>query len=259
MSAAVLGAALRLVGEGKAGFFCREDKTPACPHGFKDASRDPAGLRDLWRRYPGPLIGVVAGEISGFDILDIDRKHPEAVEWWQQNRRRLPETRVHRTRSGGLHVIFRHYPGLRCWTARPVVGVDGRADGGYAIWWPATGLPVLRDAEPVPWPEWLLDVVAPPAPDIVSAESAVSPQEVGDRYVEAALRSAVDRVSRAGEGIRNSTLNSEAHGLARFVVAGLVDAQPVADALAAAAISAGLAPRETMATLHSAFRARGVA
>jgi hypothetical protein len=258
MSAAVLDLALRLVAEGKACFFCHEDKTPACPHGFRDAARDAVALRDLHRRHPGPLIGVAAGEVSGIGFLDIDRKHEEAVRWWLENRHRMPQTRVHRTRSGGLHVVFCHYSGMRCWAARPVVGVDGRADGGYVVWWPAAGLSVLCDAPPAPWPEWLLEAVSP-APISPRPMSWQTPQEIDDRYVAAALRSAIDRVSRAGEGIRNSTLNSEAYGLTRFVEAGVLDAQQVADALAEAAISAGLAPRETMTTLHSAFRARGVA
>jgi hypothetical protein len=256
MTGVIFDVALGLVADGRSVFFCREDKTPACPHGFKDAARDAAGLRELHRRYPGPLIAVATGEMSGIDIFDLDKKHPEAVEWWRQNGHWLPRTRVHRTRSGGLHVVFRHHPGLRCWTARPVVGADGRAAGGYAIWWPATGLPVLHDAPPAPWPRSLLEAVSPPAPVTALAPPAL---EVDDRYVEAAIRSAIDRVSRAGEGVRNSTLNNEAYGLARFVAAGLIGGQEVADALAAAAISAGLAPRETMLTLHSALRARGVA
>src|SRR5271168_3008733 len=87
----------------------------------------------LWRRYPAPLVGVSTGEPSGIDALDLDAKHPEAAQWWTANRHRLPTTR---TRSGGLHLIFRHQPGVRCWIGRPVPGVDGRGDGGFAIWWP---------------------------------------------------------------------------------------------------------------------------
>jgi hypothetical protein len=129
-----LNTGVDLVAEGRAVFFCHEDKTPACPHGFKDAARDPVVLRELYRRHLGALVAVVAGEVSGIDIFDIDRKHPEAVQWWRENRHRVPQTRVHRTRSGGLHVVFRHHHGLRCWTARPVVGIDGRSTGGYIIW-----------------------------------------------------------------------------------------------------------------------------
>src|SRR5262249_43505748 len=159
------------------------------------------------------LIGVATGEVSGVDVFDIDREHPEAAEWWKGNRHRVPRTRVHRTKSGGLHLVFRHAPGLRCWAARPVVGIDGRGDGGYAIWWPAAGLPVLRDEQPTPWPAWLLDAVKPAPADLVSVQSAASWRppaglsggEAQERYAAAALRSAIERVSRAGEGARNST------------------------------------------------------
>ena len=83
-------------------FFCRaHDKAPTCPHGFKDATRDPAALRVLWANYPGPLISVPTGAVSGIDALDIDAKHGPAREWWAVNRTRLPPTRAHRTRSGG--------------------------------------------------------------------------------------------------------------------------------------------------------------
>lgn len=260
-----LDMAISLGGDGLVCHPCREDKSPACPHGFKDGSRDAAALRDLWRRYPGPLVGVATGEESGVDVLDLDRKHSEACEWWGANRHRLPQTRVHRTRSGGLHVVFRHAPGLRCWAGRPVVGVDGRGSGGYVVWWPAAGLPVLCDAPAAPWPDWLLDELTV-QPAIVSTVSTVSWRpaapvtDIGAqlRYGEAALRSATDRVQRAGEGSRNATLNSEAHGLGRLVLAGLLDAQRVADELASAALGAGLAPREIVATLRSAFRARGL-
>src|SRR5262249_22616891 len=156
-----LAAALALGSGGRKCFPCRGDKRPATPHGFRDAACDAGTLRDLWSRYPGTLIGVATGEAADIDALDLDRKHPEAVDWWATNRHRLPKTRAHRTPSGGLHVIFRHRPGTRCWTGRPVPGVDGRANGGYVIWWPAAGLPVLSDAPLAQWPAWLFDEIQP--------------------------------------------------------------------------------------------------
>ena len=128
-AASALGAAVAL---GLPAFPCRPDKAPACPHGFHDATADPCALRELWRRHPAPLVGVPTGAASGVDALDIDApRHPEAAEWWARHHRRLPATRTHRTRSGGLHVLFEHAAGMRCWTGRPVSGIDGRADGGY--------------------------------------------------------------------------------------------------------------------------------
>lgn len=261
-----LEAAISLGRDGLRCFSCRADKTPACEHGFKDALSGADELQALWRRYPGPLVGVATGEASGFDALDLDRKHPAAVSWWAQNRDRIPPTRAHRTKSGGLHLLFRHTPGMRCWAGRPAVGVDGRGDGGYIIWWPAAGFRVLCEAPLSPWPEWLLDEVSPPRPSAAPSvtvswrpQPTLTDDEAQFRYAEAALRSGTERVGRAGEGTRNHTLNSEAHGLGRLVAAGLIEGQRVADALAAAAIDAGLAPHEVAATLRSAFRARGLA
>ena len=62
-------------------------------------------------------------------------------------------TRPHRTRSGGLHLIFGHYDGLKCSAGKIARGVDVRADGGYILWWPAAGLPMLSDAPIAPWPD----------------------------------------------------------------------------------------------------------
>jgi hypothetical protein len=204
---------------------------------------------------------VPTGAASGVDALDIDApRHPEAAEWWARHHRRLPATRTHRTRSGGLHVLFEHAAGMRCWTGRPVSGSDGRADGGYIVWWPTEGEPVLREEPPAPWPDWLLDELTPPparTPAWALATDLSSPDR-GSRYGSAALRHAANRVARAPVGNRNNTLNTEAFGVARLVAAGVLNAQDVADTLAAAAVASGLAPREVEATLRSALAARGL-
>ena len=61
-------------------------------------------------------------------------------------------------------------------------------------------------------------------------------------------------MARAGIGTRNAALNSEAYGLGRLIAAGLLDGQAVADELAAAAIAAGLTPREI--EVHALQRVR---
>src|SRR5271168_1150948 len=81
-------------------FPCHEDtKAPVRPksqggNGFKDATRDPAEIAELWRRWPGGLIGVATGEVSGIDVLDIDFKHEIAVKWWTAASKRVPSTRT---------------------------------------------------------------------------------------------------------------------------------------------------------------------
>jgi hypothetical protein len=137
-------------------FPCSRNKRPAIPGpgGHKHATSDPAALRALWRRYPGPLVGVRTGDASGLFVLDIDgAKHLEAKVWWVAQREWLPTTRIHQTQSDGLHLVFWHVPGVRASQdreGRPAKGGDTRGDGGYVIWWPAAGYPVLCDAPAVP-------------------------------------------------------------------------------------------------------------
>jgi hypothetical protein len=219
-------------------------------------------MRELWGQYPAPLVGVATGVASRIDALDLDRKHPEAVEWWATHRHRLPATRTHRTRARGLHLLFQHTAGLRCTAGVIAPGVDTRSDGGYIIWWPAARLPVLLDAPPAPWPPWLLNELNAPRPS-TSGASRTSPADLfryraGSRHVSAALGRAADRVALAPNGSRNRALNTEAYSIGRLVAEGLLDAQEVVDTLAAAAFTAGLSPREIEATLRSSFRAWGL-
>ena len=84
-------------------FPCLPDKKPACPNGFKAATLPQAGLATLWARHPGELVGVPTDIASGLSVLDVDiAKGGDG--WWAENKARLPQTRMHETRSGGLHV-----------------------------------------------------------------------------------------------------------------------------------------------------------
>ena len=241
-------------------FSCKPDKSPATPRGFKDASRDAERIRAMWRYQPEALIGVPTGELSGFDVLDIDPRHG-GDGWLAENATRVPETYTHRTRSSGLHLFFQHAERVRNSAARIAPGVDVRGDGGYVIWWPGSGGEVLGDAQPVPWPEWLLALVlAPPAPllaPLAPAPRVALPADAGQRhrYAEGAIRRAVRAVASAGDGGRNDRLNTETFALARFVREGALTARDVADAMAQAALAAGLAPREVAATIASALEA----
>jgi hypothetical protein len=156
-----LTAALALAEQGFATFPCRANKHPATPHGFKDASSDPADLRHLWRAFPGPLLGLPTGAENGFDALDIDPRHG-GDEWLDANRNTLPPTRTHRTRSGGTHFLFQHHPVVRNSESKIAPGVDTRGEGGYIIWWPSFGGDVLDAAPPADWPAQLVAVLTPP-------------------------------------------------------------------------------------------------
>ncbi len=85
---------------------------PNCPHGFRNASRDSGIITELWRRWPGPLVGIATGRHSGVDVVDLDPRNGAAF-WWAQHRLRIPKTRVHRSISDGLHLFFRYKEGKR--------------------------------------------------------------------------------------------------------------------------------------------------
>jgi hypothetical protein len=125
-------------------FPCNLAKEPLSVHGFKSAR---SGAK--WKQWP--LVGFRTGAASGIDVLDID---PDGRGWFDQNYDALPQTRSHETQRG-LHLLFKHAPGLRCSTNKIAQGVDVRADGGYVIWLPSTGRPI-EDAPICEWPEWLL-------------------------------------------------------------------------------------------------------
>ncbi len=200
-------------------FPCRlPKKLPARPkeeggHGFKDASTDPKQIEWLWQNWPGDLIGIPTGEASGISILDIDVKHDTARAWWHQRQHMLPATRTFRTKSGGLHLAFRHADGIRNVEGKPVPGIDVRGTGGYFIYWFAAGFPCLDHSPPALWPQWLTAEIWPPRkPRYRAPLTAPSPDL--DARLSAIRDRAVERVRNAPKGTGHDTLRAAARLLA---------------------------------------------
>jgi Bifunctional DNA primase/polymerase, N-terminal len=251
MPTKALQAAIELAAVGLPTFPCLENKHPATPHGFKDAAADPDKLRALWAQYPGELIAVPTGTVSGLDALDLDTKHEEARTWWRVNCRRFPSTRMHHTRAGGMHLIFRHDGGMRCSAGKIVLGVDTRASGGYIIWWPAAGLPVLSDAPPAPWPAWFLAEFRPKPPPSASPTGGRIPDH---RFIA----KLVTMVASATEGERNSLTFWCACRAGEMVAEGLLSAETAIAVITEAATRCGLPRAEAERTARSGVNtARG--
>jgi hypothetical protein len=231
-------------------FPCCANKRPATPHGFKDATDHPPSVARLWASFPGPLIGVPTGPVSGIDVLDIDPRHGGG-EWYAANKERLPPTRIHRTRSGGLHLLFYHLDGLRNSSSKIAAGVDVRGEGGYFIWWPATGLAV-KDYPPsgLPdWPPWLLPSVLPrPAPPSCSRSGAVLPRKLAGIVRKAAV---------AREGERNTLTHWASCRIGEMVAAGELPGKLALEIAVEAASRAGLSRAEALPTIRSGFRKTG--
>lgn len=240
-----LDAALLEAAAGRAVFPCLASKAPACEHGFKDAATDPDGVRALWHRWPAPLVGIATGAVSDLAVLDIDAQKGGA-DWWADRREHLPQTRTVRTRSGGLHLWFRHTPGLRCSVGKIAPGVDVRADGGYIVAWEHAGFPVLREAPPMPWPGWLHPVEPRPAP-----RPPEPPRVPDDVQTEALARF----VRAAPEGERNKRLFWASCRMAGMVASTLLAESEAERQLIRAATEAGLTEAEATRTARSGLAA----
>jgi hypothetical protein len=227
---------------------CDVCKTPATPHGFKDASSDPEQVRQLWKLYPGQAIGVPTGETSGFDVLDVDSvKHPEAANWWLSHRRYIPHTRVHQTGSGGLHVLFKHSDLARTGNGRLGTGIDVKANGGYVVWWP-THRKVLMDAPIAMWPKWLI-TKQQPAP--------VRQMPFKPRGTSTDLLPVAKFVASLPEGQRN---RGSFWGFCRAyeaVASGAVGEAEAIDIIGSAAMQTGLSLVEVRKVARSALRKVG--
>ena len=224
-----LARGLLLPGHGLRCFPCGIAKKPATPRGFKDGTCDPDALRELWKKHPRPLVGVPTGAISGLDVLDIDTRHG-GESWLAEHKHRLPSTRIHRTRSGDLHLLFQHQQGMRCSAGRMAAGVDVRATGGYVIWWPAAELPVLSDMPLAAWPGRLCARLLP-RPRSQNRRVVVPDQLV--------LKSLVQLVAGAREGERIGLTYWTACRAGEMVASGLL----AADVAAAVIVEAAAAPK----------------
>lgn len=78
-------------------------------------------------------------------------------------------------------------------------------------------------------------------------------------YASKALQHAANNILNAPPGTRNNTLNREIWSLLRLASHGEMNAQYIANTLAAAALASGLPRSEVAATLTSALSARGIA
>jgi hypothetical protein len=246
-----LAKALALAEWGLPIFPCAATKRPTCPHGFKEATRRTGEVRALWRDYPGVLIGVPTGAATGLFVLDVDTaKHDSAAEWFERHAPYLPETRTHRTQSGGSHLLFKHRAGLRNSQAKLALGVDTRGEGGYMIWWPAAIEYGHHRAPVAEIPDWLIDALKPPAPEARPTVERPRTTEAA----EAKIAGIVGTVAAAREGQRNGLVYWGACRLAELVkLAVLTKADAIALAIEAAR-QAGLTSKEAQRTVASAFR-----
>jgi hypothetical protein len=222
-------------------FPCDSEKRPVTPNGYKNAVTDPDAARRLFRTPGAALIGVPTGPEADLAVVDLDVKNGGAgLEWLAANEARLPRTRRHRTRSGGLHLIFRYPAGrrVRNSVSKLAPGVDIRGAGGYIIVPPSTGYEIADDAMPAVMPGWLIELLDPP--QVVRPVPQMPRGNLGSAdgtpYGLGALDRECAAVAGAPPGTQEVTLNN-----AGLKLGALVAGQELARAVAVSSlVGAGL-------------------
>lgn len=145
-------------------------KEPLTPHGFHDATTDPAQVEEWWSRWPDANIGLDLGR-AGLFVLDADPRNGGPADRFGliELLGPLPDTAEAATGGGGRHVYFRSVNGIRCGLL--AAGIDIKAAGGYVVLPPsihpsgqayewdgiAGANALLKPADP---PVWLLERLA---------------------------------------------------------------------------------------------------
>ena len=290
-----LTAALALAARGIRVFPCMPSKRPQMGVPWKTAASSDARTLDAWwRRWPDSVPALEPGsQLIAMLVVDCDRKPgaPDGVLAFQElclangdDARDYPTVE---TPSTGRHVFFLNPDGLGNSTGNLPKGIDVRGKGGYVIAENAvfpdgrgytapsgySGLMDSLDALPN-IPAWLTNILTADKKELRGEahpllthspgsghENPATFSNIGNREraaFQAGLDAEVRNVRLAGEGTRNSTLNTAAFCLFQMVASGWGSSSEVEAALTAAALEGGLNSVETRKTISSG-RTAGIA
>lgn len=238
-------------------------KTPATPHGCKDATNDLERILRYWQRVPSANVAIATGAQSGVWVLDVDHPHGfESLAALEKQYGTLHATLTQRTGGGGVQLLWR-WPRtfeVRNSAGKLGRGLDVRGSGGYVVappsihpetgdayvWLDAVDDGSLRDDVVIAdAPAWLLQLVTGGElrAQHPAQSSAELPREIAGVLAHLAAQP-------AEEGGRNDATYWAAcrlfdHGLGMHEVEAHV--LPIAARL-------GLEEREVLATIGSASK-----
>ena len=108
-------------------------KEPLTKHGFKDASTDPAQIREWWGKWPNANIGVPTGTVTHLLVLDCDPRNGGPADRADIIAKLgpIPDTDEQITGGGGRHLFFGYSGGRAPKTLAQ--GIDLKGDGGYVV------------------------------------------------------------------------------------------------------------------------------
>lgn len=244
---------------------------PVTGIGLDQATTDPAALTAMWRPWANIAL---ACDRAGVLVLDVDAKHGvdgfASLAALEAAHGPLPASWRASTPSGGAHLYFRHPPRHIGNRTGFKAGLDIKATRGSIILPPSRKPNGPYTWEREPWacpladpPDWLLQIITPPAPPERSFQPIrAASQDRMARYVESAVNGECSAVATFQRGGRNLRLFQAAANLGELVGAGLLPSDLAADALEQAAEECGLVRedgrRAVFATIASGLK-RGVA
>lgn len=173
-------------------------KTPATPHGCKDATTDPARIAEWWG---GSTYNVAIATGNGIVVLDVDADHErgkfgdETLEALEQQYGKLPDTWTCLTGGGGVHYYFACADPALTVGAGFAPGLDYRGAGGYVIAppsihpetgrayeWEASSTPTSVPLAPLP--DWLHRLMRQDKPKQAKSKEAPGKVTEGRRNEE---------------------------------------------------------------------------
>ena len=243
----MLEMALKYAMRGVAVFPCwPATKEPACRHGFKHATTNPATIRRWWQANESYNIGVATGIVSRVWVLDVDGAFgTAALVELEAEHGPLPATLTSVTASG-CHLWFAYGSPILSSVGRIAIGLDVRGDGGYVLAPPS----VHPDGPRYRWhnnkslavaPDWLIALTRK-RPMLSKRALASLPHKSSCTgvYGRAALEREIAELANTPPGSRNHALNRASFCLHQLVASGELNADEVHAKLIAAAIANGL-------------------
>lgn len=257
----------------------KNGKEPLTPNGFKDASNDPAVIKEWARKYPYANIGI-ATEASHLIVVDCDSSKGQTppAPWNQSGiidgvdvfhtkiadsgNRFDYNTFIVWTPNNGVHYYF-HDGGVPIRSGANVNDlwrVDIRSKGGYIV---APGSVLENGSYEVEsvgsvaqMPLWMRALVSPKkTTTITTITSTVTRYSKSNSYCEAGIKQEIRSLSQATIGTRNDSLNRASFNCGKLVGVCPELREFVINALKRTSISIGLSEAEAARTIASAFKA----
>jgi hypothetical protein len=187
---------------------CKPGKHPLTPHGFKDATTDPAVITAWWEAHPYANVAIVTG--GDIFVVETDPRHDgdKTLATLIAQHGELPPTLMCRSGGGGEHRYFRNPDGMVIKSIANVAQwIDVRGIAGYVLAPPSTHISGTRYVWLMPFPntpladapDWLLALVS---------ETPTPVAQTGALTLTMGSAEPCDLASHpgVGEGKRNDTL-----------------------------------------------------